>query len=422
MEIYGKVLLVASPIFLILVFLEMAWGYYKGGNKMRMMDIVSSLSSGVTNSVKDVLGLSISIISYGWLVERFAVFHIENTILNTVIVFIVLDFKGYWVHRWSHKINFFWNKHAIHHSSEDFNLACALRQSVSSFVDLFVFFLLPAAFLGVPKTIIEIVAPLHLFIQFWYHTEHINKMGFWEKIIVTPSHHRVHHAVNIEYMDKNLSEVFIFWDKLFGTFQEELAEVPVVYGISRPARTWNPIKINFQHFALMLSDAVRTKNWTDKIQIWWKPTGWRPADVEAAYPVAKIEDVYAYEKYYPQSSDALYYWSAFQLAATFLLVSFFYGTVAQIGTPNIFYYGIFIFLSVHSYTELMDRNPNAFYYEIIKNIFGLSLIFSLGSWFGVDKIIPFGTYIIVLYFIVSSLVVAYFSFKEIKNPFPTKYI
>lgn len=415
METYGKVLLVASPIFLLLIFLEMAWGHYKGVNKMRLMDIISSLSSGVTNSVKDVIGLSISIVSYGWLLEYFALFSIQNTVFNAAIVFIVLDFKGYWVHRWSHKINFFWNKHAIHHSSEDFNLACALRQSISHFVDLFFFFLIPAALLGVPKTIIEIVAPLHLFVQFWYHTELINKMGFLEKILVTPSHHRVHHAVNVEYIDKNLSEVFIVWDKLFGTFQKERPDVPPVYGISRPAQTWNPIKINFQHFALMLNDAICTKNWKDKFQIWWKPTGWRPSDVEETYPIAKIEDVYTYEKYYPKNSNALAIWSATQLGIALLLVSFFYATVAQIGVPNIFLYGIFIFLSVYSFTELMDRNSNAFYFEIIKNIFGLYLIYSLGSWFEIDKIIPFGTYLVVLYFFISTITVAYFSFVEITN-------
>ena len=121
--------------------------------------------------------------------------------------------------------------------------------------------------LGVPDEVIGVVAPLHLFAQFWYHTQHINKMGFLEKIIVTPSHHRVHHAINQEYIDKNLDQIFIFWDKLFGTFQEELKEVPPVYGITRPVRTWNPVKINFQHLWLLIKDAWRTKSWKDKFTL-----------------------------------------------------------------------------------------------------------------------------------------------------------
>lgn len=149
--------------------------------------MVSSLSSGVTNVTKDVLGLSIAIISYEWLMGKLAVVHVQNTLLTYIIAFMALDFAGYWVHRIAHEYNFFWNNHIIHHSSEEFNLACALRQSISSIVKIFAIFLLPAAVLGVPAPVIAVVAPLHLFAQFWYHTQHIDRMGLLEKIIVT--HH-----------------------------------------------------------------------------------------------------------------------------------------------------------------------------------------------------------------------------------------
>ncbi|TMP65570.1 sterol desaturase, partial [Pseudoalteromonas ruthenica] len=132
-----------------------------------------------------------------------AIFSIQSSIAVFIIAFFALDLTGYLVHRIDHEINFFWNSHIIHHSSEDFNLACALRQSISTIVKVFTIFLLPAALLGVPTNVIAIVAPLHLFAQFWYHTQHIDKMGWLEKIIVTPSHHRVHHALNPEYLDKN---------------------------------------------------------------------------------------------------------------------------------------------------------------------------------------------------------------------------
>src|SRR4029077_16604325 len=178
-------------------------------------------SSGITNVTKDVLGLSLVIISYEWLADKIAIIHIKPGIGVYIVAFIALVFAGYWVHRISHHYNLFWNNHIIHHSSEEFNLACALRQSVSEFVKVFAFLLLPAALLGVPAQVIAIVAPIQLFAQFWYHTRHVKKMGFLEKIIVTPSHHRVHHAINKEYLDKNLSQIFILWDKLFGSFQEE---------------------------------------------------------------------------------------------------------------------------------------------------------------------------------------------------------
>jgi alkylglycerol monooxygenase len=260
MEIYGKILLIAMPAFLLLVLFEKWYGWRKGKDTVRNLDMISSLTSGVTNVTKDVLGLSLAIVTYPWLVEHLALTHIPNTIIVYIIAFFALDLAGYWMHRIQHITNFFWNGHLIHHSSEDFNLACALRQSISGIVKLFIIFLLPAAVLGVPENVIATVAPLHLFAQFWYHTEHINKMGFLEKIIVTPSHHRVHHAINPEYIDKNYGQIFIFWDKWFGSYQPEIAEVKPVYGITRPVRTWNPIKINFIHAWLLIKDAWRAKS------------------------------------------------------------------------------------------------------------------------------------------------------------------
>ena len=132
------------------------------------------------------------------MVKNLALTEIKPTIATYIIAFIVIDFYGYWSHRWAHNINFFWNKNSIHHSSEEFRLACALRQPISNFLNLFSFLLLAVALLGVPKVVIAIVLPIHLFLQFWYHTRYIGKLGFLEKIIVTPSHHRVHHAINKE--------------------------------------------------------------------------------------------------------------------------------------------------------------------------------------------------------------------------------
>lgn len=415
MELYGKILLIAMPAFLALVLFEKFYGLLKGKDTYRNMDMLSSLSSGITNVVKDVLGLSMSIMTYSWMVERVAIYKVENTVLVYIIAFIVLDFQGYCVHRLAHEINFFWNKHAIHHSSEDFNLACALRQSISSFVNLFTFFLLPAALLGVPKEVIAIIAPLHLFAQFWYHTQHIGRMGFLEKIIVTPSHHRVHHAINPEYLDKNHSQIFIIWDKLFGTFQEELPDVPPVYGITRPAATWNPIKINFQHLWLLAKDAWRTQNWRDKLRIWFMPTGWRPDDVAEKYPVDKIEDVYHFNKYQPNNSIWMNAWAWVQMLATFMLVFYFFGNLGSIGSPNIFLYGGFIFLTVYAYTELMDRNPFALVWESVKNIIGIGLIYSMGDWFGMSAVIPFGKYIVTTYFIIATVVTAAFVFGDIRH-------
>jgi sterol desaturase/sphingolipid hydroxylase (fatty acid hydroxylase superfamily) len=415
METYGKILVIAMPIFLALVLLEKWYGWRKGFDTVRNMDMVSSLSSGVTNVTKDVLGLTLTILAYDWLVARVALTEIKADWLTYVVAFVVLDFAGYWVHRLSHEINFFWNKHLVHHSSEEFNLACALRQSISTFINIWTVFLLPAAFLGVPSQVIAFLAPLHLFAQFWYHTRHIGNMGFLEHIIVTPSHHRVHHAINPEYIDKNHSQIFIIWDKLFGTFQEELPDVPPVYGITRPVHTWNPIKINFQHLWLMMKDAWHTQSWKEKFTLWWKPTGYRPADVAEIYPVYKIENVYHFEKYNPQVIPPVQYWAWFQMAALLLLLTYFFSNIAAIGAPMIFYYGAFVFMTVFAYTELMDGNPLSGIYELIKNLFGAGIILYTGDWFGISQIYPWALPVIVGYLFISTLVTAYLALQQYRK-------
>ncbi len=418
METYGKILLIAMPAFLVLVLLEKLYGKVKGFDTVRQMDMISSLSSGITNVTKSVLELTIIIAIYPFLLRHFALTEIENTWIVYLLTFVILDFNGYWIHRWSHKINLFWNLHVIHHSSEEFNLACALRQSISAFFNLFTVLLLPAALLGIPQAVISTIAPLHLFAQFWYHTRHINKLGWLEHVLVTPSHHRVHHAINPEYMDKNLSQIFIIWDKLFGTFQEEKKEIPPVYGITRPARTWNPIRINFQHLWLLIQDSWRTKKWSEKLTLWFKPTGYRPADVDATYPVYKIENVYQFEKYSTPSSPAFTAWAWTQLVFLLLFISYLFGSIAAINSLNasfIYWYGAFIFIYVFSLTELMDRNKMAIVWEFLKTGLGLGLIFWQEDWFGLSTYVPQASTFIMGYLLFSLFSSARFYQKHKKE-------
>ena len=408
MEEYGKILIIATPIFLVLIIIEKIYGIYKKDDTAPLIDSVSSISSGITNSVKDVLGLSLTFISYEWMVSKIAIYHLEANVLSYCIAFFVIDFYGYWSHRWAHQINLFWNKHAIHHSSEEFNLACALRQPIASLVNLFTFLLIPAALLGVPATVIAITLPLHLFLQFWYHTKHIKKMGFLEYILVTPSHHRVHHAINPEYLDKNHSQIFIFWDKLFGTFQAELDDIPPLFGITRPASTWNPIRINFQHLSLLIKDAWRADNWKDKLTIWFKPTGWRPENFDEKYPVNKIDNVFDFEKYGTQNSQKLIYWSVAQVLITLLFVTYLFDNIATIGLPNIFIYGLFILVTIYSYTELMDKSKYAIFWEGLRLVIAIAIIAYYGDWFGLNHAFAMSNYIILGYLSLSFLVSVYF--------------
>ncbi|MGO4822087.1 MULTISPECIES: sterol desaturase family protein [unclassified Flavobacterium] len=415
MEEYGKILIIAMPLFLVLIIIEKIYGMYKGEDNVPLMDGVSSVSSGITNAVKDVLGLSLTFISYDWMVSKIALFEMEANIITYLVAFVIIDFYGYWNHRIAHQVNFFWNKHAVHHSSEEFNLACALRQSISTFINLFTFILIPAALIGVPAKVIIITLPIQLFLQFWYHTKHIKKMGFLEKILVTPSHHRVHHAINPQYIDKNHSQIFIIWDKWFGTFQEELESVPPVFGITRPAETWNPIKINFQHLNLLIADAWRSKNWKDKFTIWFKPTGWRPENFEELYPVNKITDVYNFEKYGMDNSVKMKYWAVAQVLITLLFVSYLFDNIGTIGLPNIFVYGAFIFVTIYSYTELMDKSKFSVYWEALRLFFGMGILIYFGGWFALETAFPIITYLIISYFLFSLAMSIYFTLFEFKT-------
>lgn len=375
METYAKLLNIAIPFFVTLIILEALIAKVKNKQVWNRLDTLSSLASGMSNVLKDVLGLSFVIISYDWMVEHFALFSIDNSFWVYFIAFVGLDFAGYWVHRISHHVNFFWNTHIIHHSSEEFNLACALRQSISNFFSITVFFLVPVAIFGIPSEVIAIVAPLHLFAQYWYHTRLIGKLGILEKIIVTPSSHRVHHAINPEYLDKNLGQIFIFWDFLFGTYQEELDDVPPVYGVTRPVQTYNPFIINFQHLWSLLKDAYHTKDWAAKFKIWLMPTGWRPPDMILAYPVQKIENPYAQKKFHVDLNLKFELWVWVEFLVTISLMLLFFNNLGNFTPSLLIWIGIFFFLSIFSFTALMDQSRFAIAASFLGSLIGMVILF-----------------------------------------------
>ncbi|WP_298515959.1 sterol desaturase family protein [uncultured Kordia sp.] len=416
MEAYANALLYAIPFFSLLVITEIAYGYFVKNQTHTINDTISSISSGLTSIIKDSLGLAVILISYPFLLESLAIFSISETWHAYLLAFIAIDFASYWNHRLSHKINFFWNQHVIHHSSEEFNLACALRQSISNILGYFPLLLIPAALVGIPYKIIAILTPIHLFAQFWYHTKHIGKLGVLEYIIVTPSQHRVHHAINPEYIDKNLAAVFCIWDRIFGTFQEELDDVPPVFGVLKPAATWNPILINFQHLWRLLKDAWHTKSYYDKFRIWLMPTGWRPKDVQSKYPITIIENVYSFKKYSTTTSFALQVWSVIQLLITILLMLFLFYNFGNIlktnGYSMLVLYGIIVFVGIYSYTSLLDRYKYTIVFETAKIVLGLFAILTLKGWYGIDVYFQYGSLLMAIYFVISFLATIYFSFLE----------
>jgi alkylglycerol monooxygenase len=416
MESYAQALSYAIPVFLALIGIEALVSLKMGIRINRGPDMISSLASGISNIVKDVLGLSIAVVSYGWLVDRIAFFEIGTQWYVFVIAFVAKDFAGYWIHRMEHTINVFWNRHIIHHSSEEFNLSCALRQSVSEVFSFVGIFLLPAALIGVPVEVIAIIAPIQLFAQFWYHTRLISKMGWLEYVIVTPSHHRVHHAINPEYIDKNYGQIFIIWDKLFGSFQPERDEVPAVYGVKRPVKTWNPLLIGVQHFWLILKDAIRTNHWKDKLKVWFMPTGWRPEDVKEKYPVAMIEDVFHFEKFDTHVSGKLLAWSWVQLWMLLAFTMDLFLRFGDIGFPGVLLYGLFLFVSIFSVTSLMDKAMYAPVAEALRFSLVMMLLFNNHrDWFGISVVSDGLSWFVFGFSLLSLFMSFYFHIAENKS-------
>ena len=280
-------ILYAVPFFLVLIALELVADRWRGVSNYRLADAVNSISTGVLSTTTGLLTKGVGLLTYAFALDHLALLRLPaDRVWVWVFAFVLYDFCYYWLHRMGHERNILWAAHSVHHQSEEYNLSTALRQTSTGFLLGWIFYL-PMAVLGVPLLVFVSVAALNLLYQFWVHTRHIPKLGWFEWFFVTPSNHRAHHAQNALYMDRNYGGVFIFWDRLFGSFQEEDDNEPVIFGVTTPLASWNPLWANLQFYAQLWDDARRAERKWDKLRIWFMRTGWRPADVAAKYPMSK---------------------------------------------------------------------------------------------------------------------------------------
>ncbi|WP_085612042.1 MULTISPECIES: sterol desaturase family protein [unclassified Pseudomonas] len=280
-------ILYAVPFFFVLIAAELIADRWRGVSNYRLADAVNSISTGVLSTTTGLLTKGVGLVTYAFALKHLALVRLPaDSVWVWVFAFVFYDFCYYWLHRMGHERNILWAAHSVHHQSEDYNLSTALRQTSTGFLLSWIFYL-PMAVLGVPLLVFVSVAALNLLYQFWVHTRHIPKLGWFEWCFVTPSNHRAHHAQNALYMDRNYGGVFIIWDRLFGSFQEEDDNEPVIFGVTTPLASWNPLWANLQFYAQLWDDARRAERVWDKIRIWFMRTGWRPADVAAKYPVNK---------------------------------------------------------------------------------------------------------------------------------------
>jgi len=293
-----QVIVLATPGFLALIALEFAVGRARGRDTYRLNDALNSIGLGIMSQITGLFVALFTLGIYTAVHEHLAIWSMpKDSAAVWLGALIAYDFFYYWHHRAGHRIALFWASHAVHHQSEDYNLSTALRQTSGGWVAGWLFYL-PMALAGVPPLVFAVVALIDLLYQYWVHTQQIGRLGWFDRWFCAPSNHRVHHAVNDRYLDRNYGGILIVWDRLFGTFIEEDDTEACVYGTRSPLRSWNPLWANLQVYRELALDSWRAASWGDKLRVWLKPPGWRPADVAARWPKPAF-DIRAVQRFDP---------------------------------------------------------------------------------------------------------------------------
>jgi sterol desaturase/sphingolipid hydroxylase (fatty acid hydroxylase superfamily) len=266
-----------GPFVLALILIEFIYCLVKKNGYYSFQDSMIGLGTMIFSQCVNLTIASVIVSTYGWVYNHFAIFHFELNWLYLAIGYVLSDFLFYWFHRAGHRINLFWGAHAGHHSAEELNYAVALRTTIFQRAASFLFYW-PMAVLGFSPELILTIVAINLVFQFLPHTRVIPKLPAWiDYWLNTPYHHRIHHAANEIYWDKNYGGTFIIWDRLFGSYQDETETI--YYGITIHPKSWDPTIINFHWYAVLWNDMMLADHWVDKIKLWFMPPGWRPRNL-----------------------------------------------------------------------------------------------------------------------------------------------
>jgi alkylglycerol monooxygenase len=313
----SQVIVLATPVFLLLIALEIAYGVWCGRNTYRLNDAINSMSLGMLSQVTGVLTRLFRVGIYGAVFSWVSLWHDDafwTSPAGWLLALLFYDFCYYWLHRAGHEVAVFWAAHVVHHQSQDYNLSTALRQTSSGALLGWIFYL-PMAVAGVPPLVFGVVALVDLLYQYWVHTEHVGRLGWFDRWFCSPSNHRVHHAVNDGYLDRNYGGILIVWDRMFGSFREE--GEPCVYGTRAPLESWDPLWSNLEVYWALARDSWHARAWADKLRVWFKPPGWRPADVAARFPKPAFA-LAQVRRYHPPMHPALAKFALLQFGAVLL--------------------------------------------------------------------------------------------------------
>lgn len=360
----------AIPLFFVGIGIELWVAKRRGVNVYRLGDAMADMGCGILQQVTTMLYVPFLVVAYGWLYEHARLVTLPSW-AGWVVAFIGIDFVYYWWHRLSHEVNFMWAAHVVHHQSEDYNLAVALRQSITTSFTYFPFQAV-MALAGVPLIPMAVATSLSTLYQFWIHTELVKPLGPLEKLINTPSLHRVHHAINPKYLDRNHGATLIIWDRLFGTWQPE--EEECVYGITQPLSSFNSVWAQFDHYWNLVKLTAQAPNLLEKLKVWFKSPAWKPAWYQG--PVFPSLNARAEQKKYePKTSPSMRRWAFWQfvvlIVATFSVLMWgqVYFSVPQLAVlVGLFYLGLW------SVAALIENRPFASKLEVVRWVATLAAV------------------------------------------------
>jgi sterol desaturase/sphingolipid hydroxylase (fatty acid hydroxylase superfamily) len=386
-------IVLSIPIFFILIGIELIVERFINQKLYRLPDAIANIGCGITSQLSGLFLTIIGIGAYQFVFEHAALFTLEKNWLYWLSLFLLVDFAYYWAHRMSHEINLFWGGHVVHHQSEEYNLSVALRQSSLQIVWTFAFNL-PIALLGFQTLDFALISAFNTLYQFWIHTETIGRMGWFEYIFNTPSHHRVHHGRNPKYIDKNHAGSLIIWDRMFGTFQAE--EERPTYGITKPINSWNALWANISHYSEMGKDLKRITTWSDRIKYLFKKPGWLP-DYLGGYRTAPDINPATYKKYDTPGTVSLNLYVLFQYVLCLIGTALFLFKANQFALTEKILITILIAITVVNCGVLFEIKRWVRWTELARIIIFPALLF----WMNREMLTPFVIILISFYFIIS---------------------
>lgn len=370
-----SLILFAIPFFLCCIAIELYTSRRMGKQVYRFHDAMTSLNIGfISETIRSIVKL-MTIVVYALVLDQVASVSWDvSQPAVWIVAFFMYDFFYYWAHRSGHEVNLLWASHVVHHSSEEFNLSTALRQSWTNQIFYWVFYL-PMAIVGIPVTVFVITALISALYQFWSHTRLVGKLGWMDRVFVTPSNHRCHHGRNPYCIDKNYGGILIVWDRLFGTYAEERDDEPVVYGTLTPLNSWSPLWGNVKNYVGIWHEIGATSGWTNKLMVIFAPPGWQPNS--NAQVITHMEHRPRFETACTKGQVIYGMWAASAILA-FTLDLLIHAT--QMGWPARIAYTILMVLSTTSLSRLFEGRRHALGFETARSIFFYSALI-MGQWF-----------------------------------------